>query len=156
MPPVDLIVHLSMNNSPGFRGRGSFLAVSLNTNVGNTNATLRPRFSCARIPPGTASGATTMIQRYLWGAESWRTRERRRERHRVELHDVDDDITRAPLPRVFLRRARNLSSASGDVDRGSQRIRRDPDAGNAGGWNRKNSRRARALFFSALPTRSLE
>lgn len=116
-----------------------------------------------------------MIQRYLWGAESCRAapqekrREREERRHRacrVELHDVDDDITRVSSARAFpLPRARrNLSSVVGKTERRGSRD--EDDLANdstratsrflATGGNRKNSRRARVLLFSALPTRSLE
>jgi len=74
----------SANNFPEFRGRRSFAVVSpLNTNIGRTAAHHPPLPSVPLAElraKGGRTGATTMIQRYLWGVESCPRQKRGEER----------------------------------------------------------------------------
>lgn len=112
MPPVDSIVLQSMNNnSAGFRGRASFSSRCLlnTTDIGNADATLHasaPPCSSGYLGyPRGVPGNDDDSEIFMGCGELPRAREKRRGEARkgriaygrVELHDVDDDITRVSL-----------------------------------------------------------
>lgn len=95
------------------------IAVALNTNIGDTNATLRIRFSRVRIPRELRAGQRRWFSD-IYGVRRVAARGKRGERiayGRVELHDVDDDITRISLANVLSCPVKSLIAIE---DRGSR------------------------------------